>query len=341
MSLYIDNKFIRLLSYRLRNFKQKKDNLYNFSCPICGDSKRNQRKARGFVFQKGNDLFYKCHNCAKSTNLAGLIEHVDPLLYKEYTMERYMDGDTGRRKVKEPTFNIPATRFDKLEKKKVYDFAEWCCDLPVDHISNQYIEDRMIPEKFRKTFFYTRDYKKFVDALYPNHGLIIKSHERLVIPIFDEFNELVAVIGRSLVKSKDIERYIMVEKEGCSAVYGIDRVDKNRDVYVVEGAFDSMFVSNCVATSNSDLRKITEVLKKEQVVLMYDNEPRNEQIVKQIGRSIDLGFRVVIWPDKIQEKDINDMIKTGLTEPEIESIIYNNTFSGIKAKFNFNLWKRV
>ena len=89
------------------------------------------------------------------------------------------------------------------------------------------------------------------------------------------------------------------------------------------------------------LRKITNQFKREQVILIYDNEPRNEQIVKQIGRSIDLGFRVVIWPEKIQVKDINDMIKTGLSEPELESIIYNNTFTGIRAKFQFNLWKRV
>jgi hypothetical protein len=286
-------------------------------------------------------MFYKCHNCAKSTNLGGLLELVDPLLYKEYTMERYLDGDTGRRKTRTPTFSIQAPKFDKMESIKVYDFAQGCVNLPDGHISNQYLIERKIPERFRKTLLYTKDYKAFVDALFPDHDLIIKSHERLVIPVLDEYNELTAIIGRALVKSKDIERYIMVEKKGCKPIYGIDRIDKQKGVRVVEGAFDSMFVNNCVATCNSDLRKITDTLKKEQVILIYDNEPRNEQIVKQIGRSIDLGYRVVIWPEKIQEKDINDMIKTGLSEPEIESIIYNNTFSWIKAKFQFNLWKRV
>ena len=117
---YIDEKYIKQLSSYVDRFKDMGNNTYNCRCPYCGDSQKSLLKARGYFYVSTNGRWrYKCHNCAKSTNLAGLIEHVDPLLYKEYIMERYMDGDTGRRKVKEPTFNIPATRFDKLEKKKV------------------------------------------------------------------------------------------------------------------------------------------------------------------------------------------------------------------------------
>ena len=57
MSLSVESKYIRLLSHRLRNFKQKKDYVWNFSCPICGDSKKNLLKARGYVYSKGNNLF--------------------------------------------------------------------------------------------------------------------------------------------------------------------------------------------------------------------------------------------------------------------------------------------
>ena len=74
---YIDTKYISLISLRLRNFTKKGDYLWNFSCPFCGDSQKNKKKARGFVYRTKNDLFYKCHNCSHGTNLSKLIEYVD------------------------------------------------------------------------------------------------------------------------------------------------------------------------------------------------------------------------------------------------------------------------
>ena len=79
MSLITDSKFLRLISSRLRNFKQKKDYLWNFSCPLCGDSKKNLSKARGYAFAKGVNLFYSCHNCGVGTNLANLKSQLEKM----------------------------------------------------------------------------------------------------------------------------------------------------------------------------------------------------------------------------------------------------------------------
>ena len=54
--LFIDIKYIDLVSPKLRNFKKKNTYLWNFSCPICKDSKRSVLKARGFIYKIKNNL---------------------------------------------------------------------------------------------------------------------------------------------------------------------------------------------------------------------------------------------------------------------------------------------
>ena len=170
MSLSIESKYIRLISSRLRNFKQKKDYLWNFSCPICGDSKKNLSKARGYVFQKGTNLFFNCHNCGVGTNLGNLIKQVDPSLHKEYVLERYKSGESGHSNFKSPAFDIPAPRFDKVAKEKHFEHAEWVSKLPSGHFCIVYCTNRRFLSTMVDTLMFTPNYKKFCDALVPNHG---------------------------------------------------------------------------------------------------------------------------------------------------------------------------
>src|SRR6056300_1945866 len=116
---YIDTKYISLISPRLRNFTKKGDFLWNFTCPYCGDSLKNRKKARGFIYRTKNDLFYKCHNCSVGTTLSKLIEFMDNSLHKEYVMERYKEGQTssGRggkgagQSISAPNFNFTPPKF--------------------------------------------------------------------------------------------------------------------------------------------------------------------------------------------------------------------------------------
>jgi hypothetical protein len=48
---FVDVKYINLISARFQKFKKIKNNLYNFRCPICGDSQKNKSKARGYLYQ--------------------------------------------------------------------------------------------------------------------------------------------------------------------------------------------------------------------------------------------------------------------------------------------------
>jgi hypothetical protein len=73
-------------------------------------------------------------------------------------------------------------------------------------------------------------------------------------------------------------------------------------------------------------------------VWIYDNEPRNIEIVRRIGNTIDSGDSIVIWPESIDDKDINDMVMSGL---DVQSVIESNTYSGLEAKLKFNTWKKI
>lgn len=345
MSLPIDSKYVRLLSSRLRNFKQKKDYLWNFSCPICGDSQKNKTKARGYVFAKGNNLFYRCHNCGVSTSVGNFVKAVDESLYREYVLERYKSGETNNTRSANTMLDIPSPRFDKVEKQKIFEHAEWCDKLPSGHFCLEYLTKRQIPQKFYNKLLFTQHYKQFCDTLVPNHGKTIVDDARLVIPFYDEYNDLIAVSGRALETSDNKLRYVTIRTNDSKdkLLFGIDRLDKSKTVKIVEGPIDSLFLDNCVASGDANLALTSEELNisSDKIILIYDNEPRNKEIVKLMQNAIKLNHNVVIWPDTMRGKDINEMILGGIALGEIEKIISNNTFSGLEAQTKFVFWKKV
>jgi transcription elongation factor Elf1 len=343
MSLSVESKYIRLISSRLRNFKQKKDYLWNFSCPICGDSKKNLSKARGYVFQKGTNLFFNCHNCGVGTNLGNLIKQVDPSLHKEYVLERYKSGESGFSNFKSPAFDIPAPRFDKVAKEKHFEHAEWVSKLPSGHFCIVYCTNRRFLSTMIDTLLFTPNYKKFCDALVPNHGKEITADARLVIPFYDKYNTLIGVSGRALENSDYKLRYVTLRTNESQdkLIYGMDKVNTNELVKIVEGPLDSMFLTNCVGSGDSALIQTAKLIDAENKVLIFDNEPRNKEIVKLMDDAIKLGYNVVIWPDTMEQKDINEMVMSGISPDEIERIISSNTFTGLRAQMKFISWKKI
>jgi transcription elongation factor Elf1 len=343
MSIPVESKYVRLLSSRLRNFKQKNANLWNFSCPLCGDSQKNKTKARGYVFPKGNNLFYRCHNCGASTSVGNLIKSVDESLYKEYVLERYKSGESGFSNFKAPTFDIPSPRFDKVSKQKVFEHAEWVDKLPSGHFCLEYVTKRNIPSSFYDKLLFTQHYKQFCDALIPNHGKQLVDDARLVILFYDEYNEVIAVSGRALETSDKTLRYITLRtnESDKKLIYGLDRVNLKETVKIVEGPIDSLFLKNCVASGDANLTLCADDISSDKIVLIFDNEPRNKEICKMMQDAIRLKYNIVIWPDTIRGKDVNEIILSGKSQSEIEEIISSNTFKDIEAQLKFNMWKKV
>jgi DNA primase len=337
MSVYIDRSFLLRVSPKLPKFTQKKADLYNFRCPFCGDSSKNKTKARGYVYRKKNDYFFMCHNCGSSTTFFNFLSRVDQTLVEEYQLERYKNGETGNNNYPKPTLEEFKTETPVFRKKLSLETID---SLPDGHFAKDYVRNRKIPESFHTQLYFAPDFKQFIESLGVEKAGLIDGDKRLVIPFYDKNKNLVAVQGRALGESKI--RYITVKIiEDVPKIYGLDRIDEEKPIYVVEGPIDSMFLDNAVATADSHLEAITNVYDKTKVVLVFDNEPRNKEICKQIDRAIENHFSVVIWPEFVDSKDINEMVLDGFLPDEIQDIISKNAFVNLRAKAEFINWKKV
>jgi len=337
---YIDTKYISLISPRLRNFTKKGDYLWNFSCPFCGDSQKNKKKARGFIYRTKNDLFYKCHNCSHGTTLSKLIEYVDASTHKEYVMERYKEGLTSNGQGdKTPGASIAKPDFDF--KKPVFKTSlglKSFAQLEENHPAVKFLLKRSLPRETWNDIYFCPKFFEFTNKFVPNKfPSLMGDHPRMVIPFRTKDGEIFAYQGRAFGDEPQKYITIILDKEHPK-IFGLDRVDTSNLFYVVEGPIDSLFLQNCVAVAQSDLRLPEH---KEKAVLIPDNEPRNKEVCRQIDKCIQEGYRIVLWPKGTEEKDINDMILSGKTPAEIQMIIHSNTHQGLQAQTVFNSWKRT
>lgn len=339
MSLFLDVKYVNLVSSRFESFAKKKDFLFACRCPICGDSKKNKSKMRGFIFRKDNSLFYKCHNCGIGLTIGNLIRTLDESLYKNYILERYSQGENGNSNYQKPEFKFKAVRFDKLEKC-TYENAHALYELPKEHYAVQYANNRKISSKYFAEIFFTDKFKTFVHELNPDSEYNIFDDARLVFPFYNESNQIEAVVGRAL-EADNKKRYLKINfDEEQFILYGKNRIKWNEKIKIVEGPIDSLFLNNCVAVGSSALISAAEHLKDHETILIFDNEPRNLEIAKLVEKAINKNYSVVIWPENVQGKDINEMILNGHSENNIENIIENNTFHGLEAKLKYTMWRK-
>jgi transcription elongation factor Elf1 len=337
MSLIIDRQYVFLISTKLRNFTQKNPYLWNFSCPLCGDSRKNKLKARGYVYRQKSNLSYICHNCGSSMSFGNLVKSIDPVLYSQYQLDRYKE---------ESHSGVKAPDFTWAKEKPV--FAKKTLSLPTlaslsdDNPGKKYALSRKIPRL--DELFYAEDFKAFALAMFPSTSSGIKklyeNDQRIVIPFYDEDMILQGVQGRTVADSKI--RYITLKMhEDAKKIFGLHRIDFSKPIYVVEGPIDSLFLDNAIATMDSSLHSVIQSVGDHDYVFVFDNEKRNKEIVKQMSRAIDTGKKVCIWTDETEGKDINDMILSGMTSKQIKSLIDTNTFSDLSAKLRFQQWKKV
>ena len=319
----VDSKYIGLISSRLQKFKRVKADLYNFRCPICGDSQKNKSKTRGYLYSVKADMNFRCHNCGASMTFSNFLKEMDPIIHKQYVFERFRGGKTGRGTVvEEPKFNFEQPKFKpKLDLPKASENPD----------AKKYLESRKLdPDKF----YYTDRFKHWSNTHKETFDDVRYDEPRIIIPLIYR-NNVVGFQGRSLGPSK--VKYITVMlNDDAPKIYGLDSIRTGIPVYVTEGPFDSTFISNSIAMCGAD----GDVGKwgVGSPVWIYDNEPRSKEIVARIFRTIDRGESVVIWPTNIGEKDINDMVLAG---HDVQSVVESNVYSGLKAKLQFNTWKKI
>jgi hypothetical protein len=331
MSSYIDLKFINEVSARLAQFKKKSDYLYNFRCPYCGDSQKSKTKARAYLYRVKNDMFFKCHNCSEGHSLSNFLKYLDPKKYEEYLLERYKGSAPSTAK---PEFDDFVPHFEEKDflkgLTKVSELAE-------DHPVSQYVQKRKIPKEYYDKLFISNTFMAFVNECKPNtFPHTIGEHPRLIIPFYDVQGKAFAFQGRAF--GNEQPKYLTIKlDESKQKVYGLDTVNLQDQIFIVEGPIDSMFIDNCLAAGGADLTLQTPA---EQVTYIFDNEPRNKEIVNRMYDVIDKGYNVVVWPEDLQLKDVNDLIISGMTKIQVKNLISKHTYSGLQALTNMTNYRK-
>jgi transcription elongation factor Elf1 len=339
---WLEQKYVGMMSSRLRNYKRKSATLYNFSCPICGDSETVRSKARAYIYERKGRSSFHCHNCNASMAIPNLIKMVDQNLYNEFTLEKLKDQKSPQQieletfvdKMKKPTF-VKDTPLKNLKK---------ISQLSADNKMKQYVVSRQIPTQYHSKLFVCPNFYAFTNEFIPNKfsaESLDKDESRLLIPFIDKNKNMHAFQGRSLNPKNPLKYITIVLDESVEKLYGLDTVDYTRNYYVLEGPIDSMFIPNAIATAGGDLVSALSTANKSNAVVVYDNEPRSKDTIKKIDKAIMQGYNVCIWPDNLEHKDINDMIKAGLSSDFIKYIIDQNTYKDLAAMLALKKWSKV
>ena len=327
---FLDVKFIQLVSPRLTLFTRKKADLYNFRCPYCGDSQKRKNKARGYLFKIKNNFTYKCHNCGVGRSLANFLKDQDIHLYEQYIMEKFKEGKTGKgTATPSPKFDFKEPKFVKRDTN-----LEKISSLNNSHPARVYLEQRGIEDL--DYFYYCPKFKEWTNKQKKTFDTLRQDSPRIIIPFKDKAGNLFGYQGRSLAPKAKIRYITIMLDEDQPKIFGLDRVNTDEPIYIVEGPFDSIFIKNSVAMAGSDADIRTFGWSNH--IWIFDNEPRNREIVARISKAISRGDQVVIWPKNIQQKDINDMHLAG---HDVQTLVQSNVYQGLQATLKFNDWKKV
>ena len=327
---YLDTKYINLASASLQKYKKVKNGLWTFRCPYCGDSKKNKNKTRGYIFSVKGDHVFKCHNCGITRSFSNFLKDNVPHVYDEYVMERYKEGTIGKNVPKPDLTQFVHT--PKFEKRTVD--LEPLSRLNNFHVAKKYILDRGIPENKLDRLYYCPNFKEWSNTQKQTFSDTTNDEARIIIPLNDTDGNLIGFQGRSLSPNAKMRYITVMLDENAPKLYGLDHINKNETIYIVEGPLDSFFLENSVAMCGSDVDIRT--LGWSDYIWVYDNEPRSRQITDKISKSIDAGDSVVIWPSTIKQKDLNDMVVSGVN---VKSVIQSNVYQGLKAKLQLSNWK--
>lgn len=315
----------------LEHFKWKNDTLANCRCPICGDSRSNKTKARGYFYCKNNDMFYRCHNCSVSTNMYRFLETVSPALCKQYSLERWRNGENGHSNYEKPKVKMEQPKFSNINIPTVESLND-------AHLCKKYVISRKIPTQYHSRLYYAENFSEFINKYVSKD---VGEEPRLIIPIYNIHMKLVGFQGRALDDNN--VRYVTIKfDEDEKLCFGVERVDFKSIIYIMEGPIDSLFIPNAVAILGMN-HELDSVIFNNNVKVVYvlDNEPRNKQVVQQYEKLINSGKKICIWPSSITGKDVNDMVLRGRSNLEVKRLIDSNTYAGPEARIRFSQWKKV
>ena len=282
-------------------------------------------------------MYYKCHNCGIGKTVSTFLKDNNDSLFKQYKLEKLKSVNIKQTKI-QPSITFEQPNFKpKLSSNKYLTLVD---DLDNDHVAVKFLKERKIP--FKKNLYYTNIFDRFVHDLVPDKYPNLSDEKgRIIIPFYSREKDLMMLQGRAVTTVEHNKRYVTIKIwDDALKIYGLDQINYNENIYVVEGPFDSMFLDNCIAMGGGDCEQLVKIVKPDQSVVVMDNEPRNRDTIKRIERYIDMNYPVCIWPETLKEKDINDIFLSGMNTVKILDLINRNTHHGMRAKFVLRKWKK-
>ena len=346
--MWLDSKYLSFLSFRLRNFKKKGTHSWNFSCQYCGDSKTNKTKARGYVFPAKGKLRFYCHNCnVPGVDIPALLKHLDQSLFDEYLKEKLMASPNVIKQTEAQEFAEMMKPPKFVQGRSPLRVLKKVSSLDQSHAAKILVDTRQIPTNYHYKLFYCSKFKRWVNEYCVpdkfDEESLTRDEPRLIIPFLDKDSNMFGFQGRSFQRDAAVRYITIIMDHSKPKLFGLDTVDDKKHIYVVEGPIDSMFLPNCIASAGSDLITNLDIVseEKKQFTIIFDNEPRNKEIVKKMDKAIEQGYTVCFWPESVKQKDINDMILSGLSSEKVVAIINGNRYNGLEAKLKLHDWKKV
>jgi len=347
-TMWLEQKYASLVGTQLEQFKVIKNKPYmaKFRCPVCGDSQKNRFKTRGHFYEYEGHINFKCFNCSASTSLSKFIKTHNPTLYTEYRLENLKESGDANTILNDEKF---VSAIEKFSSRRIDHFDPFkdlqkISQLKPNHPAKIYVQERKIPSNTHFRIYYSPIYYTWVNTILPgkfSEKALALDEPRIVFPFIDSKGYVFGFTGRSLSKTTNMRYATIILDETKEKVFGLETIDKTKKVYVVEGPIDSLFLDNCIAMAGSDIN-LNNIADRDKIVVIYDNEPRNKEIVKKINKAVEHNYNVCIWPDFIEQKDINDMVlKQDLSGPAIQSIIDSNTYNGLAAKMRLQQWSKA
>lgn len=331
----IDQKYIRFLSSRLKNFKDKGNGVFEFShsCESAAS-----RKRRGYFYKKGSGYNFFCHNCQESTKFFKFLQHTDTMLYKEYQLEVFKDSMTTSTKKQE---EIVEKKEEVSKTLSVVTGLVPYRDLPETHPAWKYVLDRKIPESMYSDIYFCRDFYPWAAKFNKQFEKVTTKEPRLVIPYRTRTGEVFAFTCRAYGKSE--RKYIEIKLDPeIELIYGLDRLNTAKTIYCLEGPIDSMFVPNSIAVGGASYSGDFFNKYKHNIVIVPDNDwKRNKDVANQIEKMAKNGFKVALLPDTWTAKDINKAVQDGgYTSEEIVKIIDQSVKQGPELLLDIALRRR-
>ena len=387
MSLELDLYYVKLISPSLERFTFKSSHTATFRCPSCGDSQKDKKKTRGYFYvhsQSSNMNFY-CHNCTASMSFKNFLKEFYPDYFQRYTMDTLSRKDLSSNFIQTRTVTNDdeklKKKFSRSRKRVIQSgsrdtidpvIASGCAvtmkDLRIDEPDNRhvkYLENRCLVKRLRY-LYYAPNFRQFIAYFVKEYGLDMSPAKvpetpRIIIPFFNIYQELKGFQGRSLNQHE--VRYITIKLDPLyPKLFGVDKltrrsharftdINRKEPIFVFEGPFDALMINNSFAMMGSDIRtpEIRSVSDgSDNLVFVYDNEPRNEQIVRKMFEHAMRDERVVVWNgDEIftKGKDLNEMIMNKFFKKEpinlIEEYLRQHSYGGIKLMSNIRMWSKV